>query len=59
MRRGDRIVLGTASGSVLLRRIGRQEAEGLYLEALTDSATGAFVKSGDIRWIARVVWTSQ
>jgi hypothetical protein len=42
-----------------MRRVGRQEAEGFYLEALTDSASGAFVKTSDIRWIARVVWASQ
>ena len=59
MRRGDRIVVGTSSGSVMLRRVGRQEAEGLYLEAMTDSAAGAFFKTGEIRWIARVVWASQ
>ncbi|HEU4825946.1 MAG TPA: helix-turn-helix transcriptional regulator [Dongiaceae bacterium] len=59
VRRGDRIVAGTSSGAVMLRRVGRQEAEGLYLEAMTDTASGAFFKSGDIRWIARVVWASQ
>ena len=59
VRRGDRIVVGTASGPVLLRRVGRQEAEGLYLEALTNAATGTFLKTADIRWIARVVWASQ
>ena len=59
VRRGDRIVVGTASGPVMLRRIGRQEAEGLYLEALTNAATGTFLKTADIRWIARVVWASQ
>lgn len=59
VRRGDRIVAGTSSGAVMLRRVGRQEAEGLYLEAMTDSASGAFVKSSEIRWIARVVWASQ
>ncbi len=59
VRRGDRIVVGAASGAVLLRRIGRQEAEGLYLESPTDSASGAFLKNSEIRWIARVVWASQ
>ncbi|HET6619077.1 MAG TPA: helix-turn-helix transcriptional regulator [Dongiaceae bacterium] len=59
VRRGDRIVAGTSSGAVVLRRVGRQEAEGLYLEAMTETASGAFFKSGDIRWIARVVWASQ
>lgn len=59
VRRGDRIVVGAASGAILLRRIGRQEAEGLYLESPTDSAAGAFLKNSEIRWIARVVWASQ
>jgi phage repressor protein C with HTH and peptisase S24 domain len=59
VRRGDRIVVGAASGAVLLRRIGRQEAEGLYLESPTDSAAGSFLKNSEIRWIARVVWASQ
>ena len=52
-------VVGTTAGSVLLRRVGRQEAEGLYLESLTDTAAGSFFKSSDIRWIARVVWATQ
>lgn len=59
VRRGDRIVVGAASGAVLLRRIGRQEAEGLYLESPTDSSAGSFLKNSEIRWIARVVWASQ
>ncbi len=59
VRRGDRIVVGTAAGPILLRRVGRQEAEGLYLESPTDNATGSFLKNSEIRWIARVVWASQ
>jgi phage repressor protein C with HTH and peptisase S24 domain len=59
VRRGDRIVVGTAAGAVLLRRVGRQEAEGLYLESPTDSSNGSFLKNSEIRWIARVVWASQ
>jgi phage repressor protein C with HTH and peptisase S24 domain len=59
VRRGDRIAVGTTSGTVLVRRVGRQEAEGLYLESLTDSAAGSFFKSTDVRWIARVVWATQ
>ena len=59
VRRGDRIVVGTTAGAVLLRRVGRQEAEGLYLEAMTEPASGTFLKTSDIRWVARVVWASQ
>lgn len=59
VRRGDRIIVGTAAGTVLLRRIGRQEAEGLYLETLSDATGGTFLKNSEIRWIARVVWASQ
>jgi phage repressor protein C with HTH and peptisase S24 domain len=59
VRRGDRIVVGAASGAVLLRRVGRQEAEGLYLESPANSAAGSFLKNSEIRWIARVVWASQ
>lgn len=59
VRRGDRIVVGTAAGTVLLRRVGRQEAEGLYLESPIDASSGTFLKNSEIRWIARVVWASQ
>jgi phage repressor protein C with HTH and peptisase S24 domain len=59
VRRGDRIVVGAASGAVLLRRVGRQEAEGLYLESPIDASSGTFLKNSEIRWIARVVWASQ
>lgn len=59
VRRGDRIVIGTASNDVLLRRIGRQEAEGLYLESPINASSGSFLKNSEIRWVARVIWASQ
>lgn len=64
IRRGDRVLVGTAGAGVQIRRLGRRDADGLYVEPLTedDGSTAAmsqFVAADQVQWLARIVWASQ
>src|SRR3954469_10041823 len=59
IRRGDRVVLQGGDGSVRIRRLGRQDAEGMLLEPVTGDGSGEFIAAADTRWIARILWASQ
>jgi phage repressor protein C with HTH and peptisase S24 domain len=64
IRRGDRVLVGTAGAGVQVRRLGRRDTDGLYLESLgkengTPAATGQFVAADQVQWLARIVWASQ
>lgn len=66
IRRGDRVLVGTAGAGVQIRRLGRRDTDGIYVEPLADAAaansnTGLsqFVAADQVQWLARIVWASQ
>ena len=59
IRRGDRVVVQSGDGSVHIRRVGRQDAEGGLLEPVATSGPGEYVPAAQTRWIARILWASQ
>ncbi len=59
IRRGDRVVLQGGDGSVRIRRVGRQDADGMLLEPVTGAGSGEFIAAADTRWVARILWASQ
>jgi phage repressor protein C with HTH and peptisase S24 domain len=59
IRRGDRVVLQGGDGSVRIRRVGRQDADGILLEPVTGGGSGEFIGTADTRWVARILWASQ
>jgi phage repressor protein C with HTH and peptisase S24 domain len=59
IRRGDRVVLQGGDGSVRIRKVGRQDADGVLLEPVAGAGSGEYVASADTRWIARILWASQ
>ncbi len=59
VRRGDRVVVGTGNGAVLIRKVGRQDADGLMLEPLVAGNQLQFVDNDQLRWVARILWASQ
>ena len=59
IRRGDRVVMQGGDGSVLIRRVGRQDADGVLLEPVASSGPGEYVPAAQTRWIARILWASQ
>ena len=59
IRRGDRVVIQASDGSVKIRRVGRQDADGVLLEPLASAGSGEYLPVAETRWIARILWASQ
>jgi phage repressor protein C with HTH and peptisase S24 domain len=59
IRRGDRIIIGTTAGTVLVRKIVRHDADGYYLEAIRQPGQPQFVPQDQVRFTARIQWVSQ
>lgn len=59
VRRGDRVIVRTVKGEVMAKELVRQTASKVELKSLNpDHATRA-LSTGDISWIARILWVSQ
>jgi phage repressor protein C with HTH and peptisase S24 domain len=59
IRRGDRVVLKTKAGEVMLRELKRRTAKSLELQSLNASAPDRTLAAAEVQWIARIVWASQ
>jgi phage repressor protein C with HTH and peptisase S24 domain len=57
IRRGDRVVVKTAAGEVLIRELRRRTAKTLELISLDANAPDRSLASDDVEWIARIAWT--
>jgi phage repressor protein C with HTH and peptisase S24 domain len=58
VRRGDRVVLMTTSGEIMVREIKRRSTKTIELQSVTGSA-GLTLTPRDVQWMHRVVWASQ
>ena len=59
IRRGDRVVVKTTGGEVLVKELKRRTAKTLELASLNPAHVDRAVAAGDVEWIARIVWTRQ
>ena len=59
IRRGDRVVVKTATGEMLIRELRRRTAKTLELAPLDHGDAGQTLSADDVAWIARVVWVRQ
>ena len=59
IRRGDRVVVKTKAGELMIREMKRRTARTLELQALNSSHVDRTFSAGDVEWIARIVWVSQ
>jgi phage repressor protein C with HTH and peptisase S24 domain len=59
IRRGDRVVVKTTAGEVMVGELKRRTAKALELQALNPSQADRTLAAADIAWIARIVWTRQ
>jgi phage repressor protein C with HTH and peptisase S24 domain len=59
VRRGDRAVLMTANGDVMVCQVKRKSTKTLDLKSLNPSRPDLTLDTSDVAWIARVVWVSQ
>jgi len=58
-RRGDRVVVMTASGEVVIRPLIRRTARRLDLAALGPGLPPLGFAAEDVLWVARILWASQ
>jgi len=59
LRRGDRVIVKTRSGEVMLRELKRKTAKTLELKSLNREAAESMLAAEDVVWVARIVWASQ
>lgn len=59
VRRGDRVVVRTTEGEVMVKQLIRQTAKRIELASLNPAHQGRVLASEDIAWIARILWASQ
>jgi len=59
VRRGDRVVVRTRAGDVVIMRLRRRSARRLELESFSSQQTDRDLAVDEIDWIARIVWVSQ
>jgi phage repressor protein C with HTH and peptisase S24 domain len=59
IRRGDRVVVKTRAGEVMVKELKRRTAKTLELQSLNPNQADRTLAAGDVEWIARIVWASQ
>jgi len=59
IRRGDRVVLKTADGEVMVKELKRRTSKALELQSLNPAEADRTLDADDVAWIARIVWASQ
>ena len=59
IRRGDRVVVKTTDGEVMVKELKRRTAKTLELSSLNPNHVDRTLAAADVEWIARIVWASQ
>ena len=59
VRRGDRVVVETVAGEVLIGELKRRTAKALELAPRDGNGQDRTLASEEVAWIARIVWTRQ
>jgi phage repressor protein C with HTH and peptisase S24 domain len=59
IRRGDRVVVRTTGGEVMVKELKRRTTRTLELQSLNPSHADRVLSADDVEWIARIVWASQ
>ena len=59
IRRGDRVVLKTSDGEVMVKELKRRTTRALELQSLNPAQVDRTLDADDVAWIARIVWASQ
>jgi phage repressor protein C with HTH and peptisase S24 domain len=59
IRKGDRVVVKTKDGEVMVKELKRRTAKTLELSSLNPNHVDRTLAATDVDWIARIVWASQ
>ena len=58
-RRGDRVVVKTKRGEVMVKELRRKTTKSIELKSLNSEHQDRTLQMSDVLWIARIVWASQ
>jgi phage repressor protein C with HTH and peptisase S24 domain len=59
IRRGDRVVLRTTGGEMMVKELKRRTTKTLELQSFNPAHVDRTLAADDVEWIARIVWVSQ
>jgi phage repressor protein C with HTH and peptisase S24 domain len=59
IRKGDRVVVKTRDGEVMVKELRRRTSRTLELQSLNPNHAERVLPAADVEWIARIVWASQ
>ena len=59
IRRGDRVVVKTRDGEVMVKELKRRTAKTIELRSINAEHGDRSLPVRDVEWIARVMWASQ
>ena len=59
IRRNDRVVVKTRDGEVMVKELKRRTTKTIELRSVNPDHADRTLASGDIEWIARILWASQ
>src|SRR4029077_21899 len=58
IRRGDRVIVKTRSGGVIIKELQRKFGKTLELKSLDPEQADSMLAAEDVLWVARIVWAS-
>lgn len=59
VRRGDRVVVKTRDGEVMVKQLARKTAKTIELHSLNPDHPLRTLAMSDVLWVARIMWASQ
>lgn len=59
IRQGDRVVVKTAGGEVMAKILAKRSTAQVELQSLNPEHPMRQIPTGDVEWMARIVWASQ
>ena len=59
VRRGDRVVVKTKDGEVMVKELRRKNSKNIELKSLNSEHRDRTLSMADVLWIARIMWASQ
>ena len=59
IRKGDRIVIKTRSGEVMVKELEHRSARQIQLKSLNPLHSNITLNAEEVMWMARVIWVSQ
>lgn len=59
IRRGNRVVVKTKDGEVMVKELRRRTQKVIELQSLNPAHSDRTLPTSDVEWVARIVWASQ